>query len=310
MRRLARTALAAVISGGAAGGAACGAASTTADSPSDAGAIDASLPDAATEPGPDGGRDASADAVADADDDRDAGSPASDGATVFDAGPGSGKVLIAFIGDSITAGTGASTFASDWVSLVSDRLGPSAVVGNFGVSGTTMMKVSDAPYWDTNGLSRATAFLAGAGASDVAAVVIMLGTNDAKDDPNGIDNWNGTAPQRYHDDYVSMIELLQAARTPAPRVLLALPPTAYADSYGIDPAVVARQIVPIVRALAADAGLPLIDVFDATADAGSDFPQDGIHPDDDGEVLIAAVMYAGLTQVVAPDAGWPDSAAP
>ncbi len=286
--------------------AACGAASTTVDSPSDAGAGDASVADAAQAPGVDGGLDASSDAaVAVSASDAARAEGGSEGGAIVDAGPGSGKVYLAFIGDSITAGTGASTFASDWVSLVGGRLGPSAVVGNFGVSGTTMMKTSDAPYWDTNGLSRTTAFLQGAGASDVAAVVIMLGTNDAKDDPDGVDNWNASAPQRYHDDYVAMIQLVQAARTPAPRVFLALPPTAYADSYGIDPAVLAQQIVPIVRALATDGGLPLIDVFAATADAGSDFPEDGIHPDDDGEKLIAAAVYAALTPVVAPDGGWP-----
>jgi lysophospholipase L1-like esterase len=236
---------------------------------------------------------------------RSSGTDAGEGGAVVDAGPGSGKVYLAFIGDSITAGTGASTFASDWVSLVGSRLGPSAVVGNFGVSGTTMMKVSDAPYWDTDGLSRTTAFLQSAGASDVAAVVIMLGTNDAKDDPSGVDNWNGTAPQRYPADYVSMIQLVQAARTPAPRVFLALPPKAFTYDYGIDPTVVAQQVVPIVRALAADGGLPLIDVFAATADAGGDFP-DGIHPDDDGQMLVAAAVYAAITPVVAPDGGWPD----
>ena len=248
-----------------------------------------------------------ADAAASADASHAGEGDAGEGGAVVDAGPGSGQVYLAFIGDSITAGTGASTFASDWVSLVGSRLGPAAVVGDFGVSGTTMMKMSDAPYWDTNGLSRTTAFLQSAGASDVAAVVIMLGTNDAKDDPDGVDNWSGTAPERYSGDYLSMIQLVQAARTPAPRVFLALPPTAYADSYGIDPAVIAHEVVPILRALAADGGLPLIDVFDATADAGSDFPEDGIHPNDDGEKLIAAAVYAALTPVVAPDGGWPDS---
>ena len=236
----------------------------------------------------------------------DAGDAEGGSGALVDAGPGSGKVFLAFIGDSITAGVGASTEANDWVSLLASRLGASAVVGNFGVSGTTMMKTSDAPYWASNGLSRAAAFLASAGASDVAAVVVMLGTNDAKDDPDGVDNWTATAPTRFHDDYASMIALLQAARAPAPGVFLALPPRAYAESYGIDPAVLAQQIVPIVRGLASADGLPLVDIFGATGDAGGDFPSDGIHPDDDGQRLIAGAMYTAITPVIAPDGGWPD----
>ncbi len=131
----------------------------------------------------------------------------------------------------------------------------------------------------------------------------MLGTNDSKDDPKGIDNWNSTAPARFVADYGAMIDALQAS-APAVRVFLALPPPAYSDSYDIDPAIIAGQVVPAIRKLAAQRALPLVDVFDAFgSDAGSDFPEDGIHPDDSGQMVIAKAVYNGLIHPVVPDGG-------
>jgi acyl-CoA thioesterase-1 len=229
----------------------------------------------------------------------DAASDASGGANGDgggDAGGAEALTAIAFIGDSITEGDGASSVAKDWVSLVGTMFGPSVTVGNFGESGATMLKVSDDSYWTTDGLADAESFLAhaDAAASGGLAVVIMLGTNDSKDDPSGIDNWNGTAPARFVADYGAMIDALRAS-SPSVRVFLALPPPAYTYDYDIDPTTLASQVVPLIRTLAAQRGLPLIDVFDAFgSDAGADFPEDGIHPDDTGQAVIAQAMYSGL----------------
>jgi lysophospholipase L1-like esterase len=226
---------------------------------------------------------------------------ASDAGAASD-GPGgsSGKTRVAFIGDSITAGVGASTAASQWVTLVEASLGPDFAVGNFGVSGATMMKVSDDPYWSSGGLANVATFLAGTDPGQRAMVVIMLGTNDSKDDVAGVDNWTSTAPQRFHDDYGAMIDQLQASR-PAPQIFLAAPPPAYSYDDDIDPGVIAQQIAPLVEQLAAERRLPLVPVFAALSDqdAGGAFP-DGIHPDDDGQALLAAIMYHALTSPQVP----------
>jgi lysophospholipase L1-like esterase len=199
---------------------------------------------------------------------------------------------VACIGDSITQGVGASSPATDWVSDLSTTLGSGVHVGNFGVSGTTMMKVSDNPYWNQGAWTNARNFVTSAGANAVVDVIIMLGTNDSKDNPSGVDNWTSTAPDRYRADYNAMLDALLAL-TPKPVVFLALPPTAYGHAYDIDGTVIQNQELPIIKDIAKMRGLPIIDVFDATANLPGDFG-DGIHPNDTGHALVAHTMDLGL----------------
>jgi acyl-CoA thioesterase-1 len=217
---------------------------------------------------------------------------------------------VACIGDSITAGVGASSLSKDWVSDLGALLGPSVTIANYGVSGTTMMKQSDSSYWNTGDLPMVDTFVRNTGANASAAVIIMLGTNDSKDSATGVDNWTATAPTRYAADYNSMIDELLAL-TPTAQVFLALPPPAFANGYAIDGTVIASQIVPIIRGVAADRQLPIIDIQTALTGMSSLFP-DGVHPNDMGHMLIATAMEEGLRTptIPPPDGGLRDAAAP
>jgi MYXO-CTERM domain-containing protein len=197
---------------------------------------------------------------------------------------------------------GASTPSKDWVSELATLLGPGVTVANYGVSGTTMLKVSNSPYWNTGDLAMVEGFVSDAGASANVAVIIMLGTNDSKDVPDGgVDNWNSTAPMRYAADYNSMIDALLAL-TPRPQVFLALPPPAFANPFSIDGTVIADQIVPIIVGIAAQRQLPVIDVHGALAGMTGLFP-DGVHPNDMGHMLIATTMRDGLLSPMVPPVG-------
>jgi lysophospholipase L1-like esterase len=218
---------------------------------------------------------------------------------------------VACIGDSITYGVGASSPSKDWVSDLSTLLGPGVTVANYGVNGTTMMKVSNSSYWSTGDLPMVEGFVTGAGASANVAVIIMLGTNDSKDKPDGgVDNWNSTAPARYAADYNSMIDALLAL-TPTPQVFLALPPPAFANTFSIDGTVIASQIIPIIVGIAQNRQLPVIDVHSALAGMPSLFP-DGVHPNDMGHTIIATTMKSALLSPTIPasDGGATDAAAP
>jgi lysophospholipase L1-like esterase len=209
---------------------------------------------------------------------------------------------VACIGDSITAGVGASTPSKDWVSDLATLLGPGVTVANYGVSGTTMLKVSNSSYWSTGDLAMVEGFVTDAGASANVAVIIMLGTNDSKDVPDGgVDNWNATAPMRYAADYNSMLDALLAL-TPKPQVFLALPPPAFANTFSIDGTVIADQIVPIIVGIAAQRQLPVIDVHGALAGMSGLFP-DGVHPNDMGHMIIATTMKNGLLSPMVPPSG-------
>jgi acyl-CoA thioesterase I len=182
-------------------------------------------------------------------------------------------------------------------------------VGNYGVSGTTMMKESNSSYWDTGDLAMVETFVTNAGPSANVAIIIMLGTNDSKDNPSDVDNWTSTAPTRYAADYNSMIDELLAV-TPTPEIFLALPPPAFANTYDIDGTVIADQIIPIIIGIATDRQLPVIDVHSALAGMSSLFP-DGVHPNDMGHMIIATTMENGLLSpaIPVPDGGLIDAAA-
>jgi acyl-CoA thioesterase-1 len=200
--------------------------------------------------------------------------------------------FVTCIGDSITNGVGASGPGKPYEDVMQGLFGSSVKVGGYGTNGATMMKVSNFSYWYVGNLQNAEAFVKAAGAGKNVAVTIMLGTNDSKDVVGGIDNWNSTAPQRYHDDYIAMIEELQAL-TPKPLVFLVLPPPAFSNSYDIDGAVIANQIIPIIRSIAAELQLPLIDVHDALT-GGAAETVDGVHPNDMGHAVIAQTMYNAI----------------
>jgi MYXO-CTERM domain-containing protein len=221
---------------------------------------------------------------------------------------GAAPTEVACIGDSITAGVGASSPSKDWVSDLAVLLGPGVTVANFGYSGATMMKVSNLSYWTTGDLAMAEAFVSDAGGSANVAVIIMLGTNDSKDNDAGVNNWNSTAPARYAADYNSMIDALLAL-TPKPQVFLALPPPAFANTFSIDGTVIANQIIPIITNIATSRRLPVIDVHSALAGMSGLFP-DGVHPNDTGHMLIATTMQGGLLSPRIPgaDGGATDAA--
>src|SRR4051812_11154381 len=84
------------------------------------------------------------------------------------------KIKVACVGDSITAGAGVQDPGHNAYPVVLQRLlGDKYEVKNFGVSGTTLLKKGDSPYWNQKAFKAATAF-----APDI--VIIKLGTNDTK----------------------------------------------------------------------------------------------------------------------------------
>ena len=81
-------------------------------------------------------------------------------------------IRVACVGDSITQGAGADPGKS-YPSQLQSILGDKWQVKNFGVSGRTLLKKGDAPYWNEEAFKDAQDF-------KPDAVIIMLGTNDTK----------------------------------------------------------------------------------------------------------------------------------
>ena len=82
------------------------------------------------------------------------------------------KIRVACVGDSITQGVFVDSSVR-WTTVLQADLGPHYDVENYGVSGTTLIKSGDSPYWKQPALAQAVAF-------QPNIVLIMLGTNDSK----------------------------------------------------------------------------------------------------------------------------------
>jgi hypothetical protein len=145
-----------------------------------------------------------------------------------------------------------------------------------------MLKQGDLPYWDsttyTNSCSNP--------APDI--VVIMLGTNDSK--PR---NWepHGT---NFVADYEAMIESYTNLPS-SPRILICTPPPAFTNGlYDIDSGVIATQIVPLVRSVATENNIELVDLYSVFEEHAELF-RDKIHPNPQGTAVMSAAIYSVLT---------------
>src|SRR2546427_157899 len=85
-----------------------------------------------------------------------------------------GPIRVACVGDSITYGSGvAGRETNSYPAVLGRCLGPRFEVRNFGVSGATLLKQGDKPYWNLPAFQDVSEF-------QPNAIVLKLGTNDSK----------------------------------------------------------------------------------------------------------------------------------
>ena len=199
---------------------------------------------------------------------------------------------VACVGDSITQGMGASVAAKNYVGLLQGLLGNSVTVTNFGVSGTTMLTApyGDMPYTAQQKYKDSGTFVQNAGASAVVSVVIILGTNDSKPQ-----NWApaaGKNDQQYKKDYLALVDHYLGL-TPKPVVYVAYPLDAGTNQYSISGTVIHDEELPLIKQVATEKRLPLIDLNTATT-GHPEYFGDGVHPNDAGYVVMANLVKKGL----------------
>jgi acyl-CoA thioesterase I len=187
---------------------------------------------------------------------------------------------IACIGDSITEGSGlGSPSVESYPARLQRILGTNDfTVRNFGVSGRTLLKRGDFPYWKETAFTNSRTF-------NPDIVIIQLGTNDGKP-------YNWIYGTNFVSDYKEMIAIY-AALSASPRVYLCTPCPVYgAGAYDINPGTIRTNIVPKVRDLATELTLQLIDL-NARMTNSLWFP-DTVHPNSKGMAAMAAVMFENL----------------
>ncbi|MFY7818427.1 MAG: GDSL-type esterase/lipase family protein [Akkermansiaceae bacterium] len=187
---------------------------------------------------------------------------------------------IACVGDSITQGSGAGRGKS-YPSQLQELLGEKWAVGNFGVSGRTLLKKGDHPYWNEKAYKNALAHAP-------HVVIIMLGTNDTKPQ-----NWKFS--EEFYPDYEELVKSFQELPS-KPIVFVCRPcPVPGKGNFGINDNNL-QVVIQQVDKLAKDKNLRIIDMHQALKDHPEMLP-DRVHPNAAGAGLMAKAASEAILAI-------------
>ena len=189
-------------------------------------------------------------------------------------------IKVACIGNSITFGSGIPDRPRDsYPAQLGRMLGDRWIVRNFGVSGRTMLKKGDFPYWNEEAWTEAKTFLP-------EVVIIKLGTNDSKPQ-----NWK-YAGEFYADSRAMVRELKELSSHPV--IYLCKPVPAFGNRWGINDSIIVHGVIPAIEKLAKEENCRVIDLYSEFNGKGNLFP-DQIHPNAEGAGLMAKFIAKQLT---------------
>jgi len=186
-------------------------------------------------------------------------------------------IKIACVGNSITYGsTIVNRQKNAFPKQLEAMLGNDYKVMNFGVSGRTLLKKGDYPYWNTQEFMDAKNF-------DPDILFIKLGTNDSK-------LQNRIHLDEFNKDYKEMIRSFKENNENL-RVVLLLPLPSFADdSTGIWNPIIKDKIIPLTLQVAFETGSEVIDLYQLFVNQENLIP-DKIHPSSLGATVIAKRLY-------------------
>ncbi len=193
-------------------------------------------------------------------------------------------IKIACVGNSITYGAGITNRESKSYPYQLDSiLGKDNFdVRNYGVSGCTLLKNGDKPYWNRQEFLDAQSF-----APNI--VIIKLGSNDSKPQ-----NWKFKS--EYITNYVEMIRIFQALPS-KPIVYICYPAPAYQTKWGINDTVIRKEMIPLIKKIANETNVKIVDMYKALSDKEEMFP-DKIHPDANGALVMAKTIAKELGKLI------------
>lgn len=187
-------------------------------------------------------------------------------------------IKVACVGNSITQGPGRDN-PDSYPLQMQEILGDAYEVKNFGVSGRTLLRKGDYPYWNEPQFQQVKDF-----APDI--LVIMLGTNDSKPQ-----NWKYA--DQFRQDYLDMIAEFKKTMPVDGKVYVILPVPVTRVNFGITPDVMNNEQRLMLIDIADESGSELLDLY--TPFMGKeDLLPDGVHPNTEGLGIMASVIARAI----------------
>jgi acyl-CoA thioesterase I len=186
-------------------------------------------------------------------------------------------IRVACVGDSITEKSG-------YTAKLATMLGANYSVGNFGVSGTTVTLESETPYMMESKFYAAESF-------QPEIVVIMLGTNDARNDYIKYQTC-------FEQEYSVLISSFQKLYS-TPEIVLVRSPPIFNNSLSLNETTFSNSVIPHIDNVASNLNLSTVDVYDAFGNH-SEYTADGVHPTDEGADIIASQVYNSIMSMDSP----------
>ncbi len=184
-------------------------------------------------------------------------------------------IRVACVGNSITEGPGRDNINS-YPLMMQKLLGNAYWVKNFGVSGSTLLKKGDLPYWDQEQYTEALEFK-----PDI--LIVKLGTNDSKPQ-----NWK--FKEEFLDNYIELIESIKEVMPEDGKVYICLPVPVFEDNWGITERVLVKEMRPLLRKAARATGAKIIDLHNPFVKKAGLFG-DGVHPNAEGNAQMAELIF-------------------
>lgn len=187
-------------------------------------------------------------------------------------------IKVACVGNSITQGPGRDN-PDSYPLQMQAILGEAYEVVNFGVSGRTMLRKGDFPYWNEPQFQQVKDF-----APDV--LVIMLGTNDSKPQ-----NWKFAS--EFRQDYLDMIAEFKKTMPVDGKVYVILPVPVTRENFGITPVVMDSEQRLMLIDIADESGSELLNLYTPFM-GNEDLLPDGVHPNTEGLGIMAKVIARAI----------------
>lgn len=187
-------------------------------------------------------------------------------------------IKIACVGNSITQGPGRDN-PDSYPLQMQGILGEAYEVVNFGVSGRTLLRKGDYPYWNEPQFQQVKDFKA-----DI--LIIMLGTNDSKPQ-----NWQHAS--EFRQDYLDMIAEFKKTMPADGKVYVIMPVPVTRENFGITPEVMNNEQRMMIMDIARDSGSELVDLYTPLMNKTELLP-DGVHPNTEGLGIMASVIARAI----------------